>query len=211
MKHFGLALLLCTPPIAQAEIHTVRVDGVVTSVDNSDGLLPLGASAGDAFSITYVLDDSVSDTSPSVEQGTYYGAILSMTAETNGQAFSIIPGDWLAGYQASINDDSNFDGRDVWFVAASLSSSLPPPAQPRYVLNVTLRTPGPSATLLSDDSLVAVPNLPAATSASLALLATTYTADWSADQEDVLRARVTTLAAIADADFTPLADARNHP
>ena len=113
------AACLCLPLSANASFITVRVDGIVAFAEDDDGLLP-PASAGDAFSITYVIsataprDSCLESDLP--QTGCYYGAVQSMTMMINGDTVTIPPTGETFNYQISANGTHDIDLEDRWTV-----------------------------------------------------------------------------------------------
>jgi hypothetical protein len=163
--------MLVAPQALQAAL--VRVDGIVSTVDDSNGLLPSSWSSADigkAFSVTYVIDDTghgdLADKADSSTIGEYWENIFLMAVTVDGKPFALpetTAGNNLDAAHTVANDRSqsgNFVDQLAYtrvgcvnFIASDLSTGC-------YKGVVFLRESSSVApTILSSDDGVAIPTM----------------------------------------------------
>lgn len=82
--------LLVAPFAAQAIPVTWQVQGVITSVDDANGALPISASIGDSFTFAFTFDNAIADSNPS-PLGGFFGPPLNMTVTIGQNTVSFVP------------------------------------------------------------------------------------------------------------------------
>ncbi len=193
------ACFLCLPVSVHASSISVQVDGVVTLVDDDDGLLPMPVTAGDAWRITYVISSIAPPNScaPWLLSGCFYGAIESMTSTIAGISYTLLPAGEFSNYQVSSNADFYQDGDDRWSVHAISSEGPVPPPELHHSMGVTLFGPGDSA-LVVDASYLPVPDFSFANRSIMSFGATRFFEDLSYDTDGSIRGRVTSITQVVD-------------
>lgn len=189
-----MLLALCAPSFAHAGLLSVRVDGIVTSIESGDGLLPFSAARDDLWSFTYLINDTPPPDSDvlSDADGVYDDVIESITVAIGGNSFTISPPGQFSNYQQTSNASPFFDDQDFWGINAATSEFAVPPPQVRFNLALNLFAPGASALTLND-SFIAIPDLASATSTLMFFGASRYFDDLSSDTDDVIRGRITSI------------------
>jgi hypothetical protein len=182
---------LVSPVIANAALIQYRVEGVVTLVDNADGLVPMSAVAGDPFTITYFIDDTPPPDSNVLdpEVGAYYGVIASMIVTIAGSSFTITPPGSFASYMVA----SNSDTLDRWTVQGANAEGATFP-EVRYSAAVTLYG---DSSFLTSEAFLLQPDLSASFSASMTFGATRYNADYTVDAYNLIRGRVLSIGPVS--------------